>query len=54
MSPYSHTATHRMLAGPRRAGGRPRLVGTDLGDNATPPCFLVQAEDDPVSDPQIR
>lgn len=49
--PYTHTATIGSSPGltPRRrwiAPGRYKLVS-----GRTPPCFLVQAEDDNVSDP---
>lgn len=51
--PYTHTSTHKLLVGPR---------GNLAQDNhwsvqnfvtpQSPPFFLVQAEDDPVSNPQ--
>jgi acetyl esterase/lipase len=50
--PYTHTATHRMLAGPHAAEAVDRAWSVQTWVSArTPPCFLVQAEDDNVSDP---
>ncbi|TCW17418.1 acetyl esterase/lipase [Raoultella sp. BIGb0138] len=52
MPPYSHTATHRILAGPHASAAVDRAWSVQTYvDVHTPPCFLVQAEDDPVSDP---
>ncbi|HCA0810185.1 TPA: prolyl oligopeptidase family serine peptidase, partial [Raoultella ornithinolytica] len=52
MSPYSHTATHRMLAGAHASEAVDRAWSVQTYVNAqTPPCFLAQAEDDSVSDP---
>ena len=47
--PYRHPSAPRRAS--RRGGGGSRLVGTNLVSGRTPPCFLVQAEDDNVSDP---
>jgi acetyl esterase/lipase len=50
--PYTHTATHRLLAGPHAAEEVDRAWSVQTWVSArTPPCFLVQAEDDNVSDP---
>ncbi|HCJ04905.1 MAG TPA: hypothetical protein DHV66_15005, partial [Raoultella ornithinolytica] len=52
MPPYSHTATHRMLAGAHASEAVDRAWSVQTYVNAqTPPCFLAQAEDDSVSDP---
>jgi acetyl esterase/lipase len=52
MSPYSHTATHRMLAGVHASQAVDRAWSVQTYVNSqTPPCFLAQAEDDTVSDP---
>lgn len=52
MSPYSHTATHRMLAGAHALEAVDRAWSVQTYVNSqTPPCFLAQAEDDSVSDP---
>ncbi|WP_434669527.1 alpha/beta hydrolase [Klebsiella sp. B345] len=52
LPPYSHTATHRILAGPHASDAVDRAWSVQSYVNAqTPPCFLVQAEDDPLSDP---
>ena len=50
--PYSHTATPRILAGRHAtlAVDRAWSVQTYV-TGQTPPCFLTQALDDPVSDP---
>lgn len=50
--PYTHTATHRILAGPHASEEVDRAWSVQTYVNAqTPPCFLAQAEDDKVSDP---
>ncbi|MEF3102373.1 acetyl esterase/lipase [Raoultella ornithinolytica] len=50
--PYSHTATHRILAGPHASPAVDRAWSVQTYVNGqTPPCFLTQALDDPVSDP---
>lgn len=50
--PYSHTATHRVLAGPHASPAVDRAWSVQTYVNRrTPPCFLTQAQDDPVSDP---
>lgn len=50
--PYSHTATHQVLAGPHASAAVDRNWSVQTWVSArTPPCFLVQAEDDNVSDP---
>jgi acetyl esterase/lipase len=50
--PYSHTATHRILAGPHASPEVDRAWSVQTYVNGqTPPCFLTQALDDPVSDP---
>ena len=50
--PYTHTATHRLLAGPHAAEEVDRAWSVQTWvSGRTPPCFLVQAEDDNVSDP---
>ena len=50
--PYSHTATHRILAGPHASPEVDRAWSVQTYvTGQTPPCFLTQALDDPVSDP---
>lgn len=50
--PYTHTATHRLLAGPHAAEEVDRAWSVQTWvSGRMPPCFLVQAEDDNVSDP---
>lgn len=52
MPPYTHTATRKVLVGshPDAAADATWSVETHV-TAACPPVFLVQAEDDPVSDP---
>lgn len=50
--PYTHTSTHRILVGPH-ASAAEEYAGSvqNYVTATTPPCFIVQAEDDPLSDP---
>ncbi|MGG6194275.1 alpha/beta hydrolase [Pantoea allii] len=51
-APYTHTATHRMLVGAHAtAAGDAAWSVQNYVTSTSPPFFLVQAEDDPVSDP---
>ncbi|MFK3797175.1 alpha/beta hydrolase [Pseudomonas sp. NPDC088444] len=51
--PYTHTSTHKILVGPHSsAEDEARWSVQNMVTNRTPPMFLVQAEDDPISDPQ--
>lgn len=51
--PYTHTATHKMLVGHRATGAQEAAWSVqNYVSPQTPPVFLVQAEDDPVSSPQ--
>jgi acetyl esterase/lipase len=51
--PYGHTSARRVLIGshPTPQASAEWSVETHVGSNC-PPVFLVQADDDPVSDPQ--
>lgn len=50
--PYSHTSTHKMLVGPHAtAQEEARWSVQNYVTPQSPPFFLVQARDDPVSDP---
>jgi acetyl esterase/lipase len=52
LPPWSHTATHRLLVGPQASEAADRAWSVQTWvTTATPPCFLVQAQDDPISDP---
>lgn len=52
-SPYTHTSTHKILVGPHaRAQDEAQWSVQNRVTARTPPMFLVQAEDDPISDPQ--
>ena len=51
--PYTHTSTHKMLVGHRAADAQEAAWSVqNYVTPQTPPVFLVQAEDDPVSSPQ--
>ena len=50
--PYTHTATHKILVGKSAAESEEAAWSVQqYVTPRTPPMFLVQAEDDPVSDP---
>ncbi len=51
--PYTHTSTHKVLVGPH-AGEKENAEWSvqNFVTSQTPPMFLVQAEDDPISDPR--
>lgn len=51
--PYTHTSTHKLLVGPHATDAQNTAwsVQTYVTPE-TPPMFLVQAEDDPVSNPR--
>lgn len=50
--PWTHTATHRMLVGPGASDRQNALWSVQRHVSpATPPIFLVQAEDDPIANP---
>lgn len=50
--PFDHTSTRRSLIGPRPgAGASARWSVQTHVDASSPPMFLVQAEDDPISNP---
>lgn len=50
--PYTHTSTHKILVGPQAAdNANARWSVQNFVSSHTPPMFLVQAEDDPISDP---
>ncbi|NRE98228.1 prolyl oligopeptidase family serine peptidase, partial [Klebsiella variicola] len=52
LPPWSHTATHRLLVGSQASEAADRAWSVQTWvTTATPPCFLVQAQDDPISDP---
>lgn len=52
LPPWSHTATHRLLVGPQASEAADRAWSVQTWvTTATPLCFLVQAQDDPISDP---
>ncbi|HCT8407278.1 TPA: alpha/beta hydrolase, partial [Klebsiella variicola] len=52
LPPWSHTATHRLLVGPQASEAADRAWSVQTWvTTATPPCFLVQAQDDPISNP---
>ncbi|WP_041457731.1 alpha/beta hydrolase [Pantoea ananatis] len=51
-APYTHTATHRMLVGTHATAAEDAAWSVqNYVSSTSPPFFLVQAEDDPVSDP---
>lgn len=51
-SPYNHTSTHKLLVGPHSTPQEEAKWSVQNGVTShTPPVFLVQAEDDPISDP---
>lgn len=51
--PYTHTSTHRELVGPHASRQQDQWWSVqNYVTSASPPFFLVQAEDDPVSNPQ--
>ncbi|WP_226507190.1 alpha/beta hydrolase [Pseudomonas sp. MWU16-30317] len=51
-SPYTHTSTHKVLVGPRATSEEEASWSVQTRvSHRTPPMFLVQAEDDPISDP---
>lgn len=51
-SPYNHTSTHKLLVGPHAAPAEEAKWSVqNMVTSHTPPMFLVQAEDDPISDP---
>ncbi len=51
-SPYTHTSTHKLLVGPdATAAVDAQWSVQNFVTATTPRVFLVQAEDDPVSDP---
>lgn len=50
--PYTHSATHQMLVGRHATDAQDAVWSVQrYVTPQTPPMFLVQAEDDPVSDP---
>lgn len=50
--PYTHTSTHKILVGPHATPAEEAAWSVQNFVTAkTPPCFIVQAEDDPLSDP---
>lgn len=50
--PYTHTSTHKVLVGPHATASAEAVWSVqNFVSPETPPCFIVQAEDDPVSDP---
>ncbi|MFI3309544.1 prolyl oligopeptidase family serine peptidase [Ewingella allii] len=50
--PYTHTSTHKILVGPRATDQENAEWSVqNFVTPHTPPMFLVQAEDDPISDP---
>lgn len=50
--PYTHTSTHKMLVGPKASLAQDqRWSVQNYVTPQSPPFFLVQAEDDPVSNP---
>ncbi|MCU5773174.1 alpha/beta hydrolase [Erwiniaceae bacterium BAC15a-03b] len=50
--PYSHSSTHRLLVGPHASAADNAAWSVQNYVNAhTPPLFLVQALDDPISNP---
>ncbi|MEA9390741.1 alpha/beta hydrolase [Acerihabitans sp. TG2] len=51
-TPYSHTSTHKLLVGPHAtAAANAQWSVQNFVTATTPRMFLVQAEDDPISDP---
>jgi len=51
--PYSHTSTHKMLLGNHAdPEEESRWSLQNMVNRHTPPMFLVQAEDDPISNPE--
>lgn len=50
--PYNHTSTHKLLVGPHATREEEAKWSVqNMVTSRTPPVFLVQAEDDPISDP---
>ncbi|QKJ86499.1 alpha/beta hydrolase [Paramixta manurensis] len=50
--PYTHTSTHKLLVGPHASDAEnAKWSVQNYVTPHSPPFFLVQAEDDPVSDP---
>lgn len=50
--PYTHTSTHKVLVGPHASEKENAEWSVqNFVTSHTPPVFLVQAEDDPISDP---
>lgn len=50
--PYTHTSVHKVLAGPHASESLDaRLSVQNYVTPHSPPFFLIQADDDPVSDP---
>lgn len=50
--PYTHTSTHRILVGPHATASEEAAWSVQhYVSSQTPPCFIVQAKDDPRSDP---
>lgn len=50
--PYTHTSTHKILVGPHAEPAAEAAWSVqNFVTSATPPVFLAQAEDDPISDP---
>lgn len=51
-APYTHTSTHKVLVGPNATNKQNAEYSVqNFVTRQTPPIFLVQAEDDPISDP---
>lgn len=51
--PYNHTSTHRVLLGSRADKQQERLMSVQNYINSdSPPLFIVQAKDDPISNPE--
>jgi len=51
--PYTHTSTHKILVGPHASDAENAQWSVqNFVTPHTPPMFLVQAEDDPISNPQ--
>ncbi|MFU9137483.1 alpha/beta hydrolase [Erwinia tasmaniensis] len=50
--PYTHTSTHKIMVGPAASASAEAAWSVqNYVTRQTPPVFLVQAEDDPISDP---
>ncbi|MET3075927.1 alpha/beta hydrolase [Pantoea leporis] len=51
-APYTHTSTHKMLVGNHAPASENAAWSVqEFVNSQSPPFFLVQAEDDPISDP---